>query len=145
LHGKIESGNRYVFQVRIFLAYPIPTIPGNKAGLVVGFVLLENYVPQVGGRIEHTKVVVYFGKVIVGGFAYAQHIVDPGQVAVRSGASELRGKLDFLKFGIELPRPFSDFIRTTDILDVNALGIIYEEDGNFTGMNDLLYLVFALI
>ncbi len=82
----------------ILLAAPRPAVAGHDAGLVVLVPGGDGGVQGLGG-VEDLEFVLVGVELLVGGRADVEHVVEPGEVAVRAIAAELRGEVVFLDRG----------------------------------------------
>src|SRR5690606_13534497 len=79
--------------LRVLPAVPVPAVAGDHAGLVVGLVLLPDQLVQLHRGVDDAEVEGIAVEVGICRLADAKEVVQPGDVAVRAGAAELRGQL----------------------------------------------------
>lgn len=126
----------------ILLAAPRPAVAGHDAGLVVLVPGGDGGVQGLGG-VEDLEVVLAGVELLVGGRADVEHVVEPGEVAVRAIAAELRGEAVFLDRGAFRLGELADGLLAADVAEGDALVFVDEEDGALGGFDQFLDLVFA--
>src|SRR5690606_25766697 len=123
-----ELRHLYVEGVRVPLALPIPAVAGHDAGAVAFLVALGDQIVQLRGRIDHPEVELCRIKYGIRGFANAQHVVQPREVAIGAAAAELRRELEVGDRSAEILRNLLDGAGGADVREGDDLVVVDEED-----------------
>ena len=100
---------------RVGFASPGVAVTGHGTGSGVGPIELEDFVEEFRGAVGDGEIVVFRGEDGVRGIPNAEGLVQPGEVAVRSGATELAGKVCVVDGGSGAFGPVADFAFGADV------------------------------